>query len=141
MNFQTNPTESDTLVQKTLEEYFRRMGFKEHLTGWIGLLNCLNRRNLFMNQCNNQNNHFTYVALALAKECYVMKLELLTNDTVVDDAIKFVASCAILTTEKANSHERVTVDKENSDSNDVQGSEENRSYEQQSTPATNNSIF
>jgi hypothetical protein len=31
-------------------------------------------------------------ALALAKECYAMKLELLTNTTVVDDAIRFVAS-------------------------------------------------
>jgi hypothetical protein len=29
-------------------------------------------------------------ALMLAKECYVTKLELLTNATVVDDAIKFV---------------------------------------------------
>jgi len=30
-------------------------------------------------------------ALSLAKECYSMKLELLTNATVVDDAIRFVA--------------------------------------------------
>ncbi|HET7284716.1 MAG TPA: hypothetical protein VFI70_08520 [Nitrososphaeraceae archaeon] len=30
-------------------------------------------------------------ALSLAKECYSMKLDLLTNATVVDDAIKFVA--------------------------------------------------
>src|ERR671918_1466052 len=30
-------------------------------------------------------------ALSLAKECYSMKLELLTNATVVDDAIKFVS--------------------------------------------------
>jgi hypothetical protein len=29
-------------------------------------------------------------ALSLAKECYSMKLELLTNATVVDDAIRFV---------------------------------------------------
>jgi predicted transcriptional regulator len=29
-------------------------------------------------------------ALSLAKECYSMKLDLLTNATVVDDAIKFV---------------------------------------------------
>jgi hypothetical protein len=28
----------------------------------------------------------------LAKECYSMKLDLLTNATVVDDAIKFVSS-------------------------------------------------
>jgi hypothetical protein len=31
-------------------------------------------------------------ALSLAKECYSMKLDLLTNATVVDDAIRFVAS-------------------------------------------------
>jgi hypothetical protein len=30
-------------------------------------------------------------ALSLAKECYYMKLELLTNATVVDDAIRFVS--------------------------------------------------
>jgi hypothetical protein len=31
-------------------------------------------------------------ALSLAKECYSMTLDLLTNATVVDDAIRFVAS-------------------------------------------------
>jgi hypothetical protein len=30
-------------------------------------------------------------ALSLAKECYGMKLDLLTNATVVDDAIRFVS--------------------------------------------------
>lgn len=30
-------------------------------------------------------------ALSLAKECYGMKLELLTNAAVVDDAIRFVS--------------------------------------------------
>jgi hypothetical protein len=30
--------------------------------------------------------------LSLAKECYSMKLDLLTNATVVDDAIRFVTS-------------------------------------------------
>jgi hypothetical protein len=29
--------------------------------------------------------------LSLAKECYSMKLDLLTNATVVDDAIRFVS--------------------------------------------------
>ncbi|MFL6342425.1 MAG: hypothetical protein ACJ72U_12880 [Nitrososphaeraceae archaeon] len=32
------------------------------------------------------------LALSLAKECYSMKLELLTNATVVDDAIGFVSN-------------------------------------------------
>jgi len=31
-------------------------------------------------------------ALSLAKECYAMKLDLLTNATVVDDAIRFVTT-------------------------------------------------
>jgi hypothetical protein len=31
-------------------------------------------------------------ALSLAKECYSMKLDLLTNATVVDDATRFVSS-------------------------------------------------
>jgi hypothetical protein len=30
-------------------------------------------------------------ALSLAKECYSMKLDLLTNSTIVDDAIRFVS--------------------------------------------------
>jgi hypothetical protein len=83
--------------------------------------------------------------LALAKECYAMKLGLLTNATVVDDAIRFVTSHAVVpkTTEKANSDDRVTVDEKVSNSDDIQGSEEDRSHEQQSTATTetNNSIF
>jgi hypothetical protein len=34
-------------------------------------------------------------ALSLAKECYSMKLDLLTNATVVDDAIRFVSEKAV----------------------------------------------
>lgn len=41
-------------------------------------------------------------ALALAKERYAMKLELLTNATVVDDAIRFVASYTLASAEKVN---------------------------------------
>jgi hypothetical protein len=35
-------------------------------------------------------------ALTLAKDCYAMKLELLTNATVVDDAIRFIALHAVV---------------------------------------------
>ena len=66
-------------------------------------------------------------ALALAKECYAMKLELLTNATVVDDAIRFVASHTA-TIEKANSDQTVVVDGES------------HSHETHST-VTTNSIF
>ena len=67
-------------------------------------------------------------ALALAKECYAMKLELLTNATVVDDAIRFVASHAA-SIEKANSDKIVVL------------AEKNHSHENQESIATTNSIF
>jgi hypothetical protein len=58
---------------------------------------------------------------------------------------RFAASYALApgTTEKANSDERVTVDEEVSNSDDLQGSEENLKHEQQSaaTTKTNNTIF
>ena len=57
-------------------------------------------------------------ALSLAKECYSMKLELLTNATVVDDAIRFVSSQKSKNEEKlesANNNEGG--DKESRESN------------------------
>lgn len=46
---------------------------------WIASENALDRREKIQ-------------ALELAKDCYSMKLELLTNATVVDDALKFVST-------------------------------------------------
>jgi hypothetical protein len=40
---------------------------------------------------NSENKKEKIQALSLAKECYSMKLDLLTNATVVDDAIRFVS--------------------------------------------------
>jgi len=40
---------------------------------------------------NTQDRREKIQALSLAKECYSMKLDLLTNATVVDDAIRFVS--------------------------------------------------
>jgi hypothetical protein len=79
-------------------------------------------------------------ALALAKECYAMKLELLTNATVVDDAIRFLASHAA-TIEKASSDELVDVDKKARISRNAEGSEQNHSHDQQQSRTTNNCIF
>jgi hypothetical protein len=82
-------------------------------------------------------------ALSLAKECYSMKLDLLTNATVVDDGIKFVSdkSCISiepeLEKEKHKVDDAVTVDKKHS--NDFQRAEE-EDKQQQST-ATTNAVF
>jgi DNA-binding MarR family transcriptional regulator len=43
-------------------------------------------------------------ALSLAKECYSMKLDLLTNATVVDDAIRFVSQKSIEKAELTSSN-------------------------------------
>jgi hypothetical protein len=40
---------------------------------------------------NTEDKREKILALSLAKECYSMKLDLLTNATVVDDAIRFVS--------------------------------------------------
>src|ERR1041385_2421257 len=44
-------------------------------------------------------------ALSLAKECYSMKLDLLTNATVVDDAIRFVSQKSKEKVESTNSND------------------------------------
>jgi len=82
-------------------------------------------------------------ALSLAKDCYSMKLDLLTNASVIDDAIRFISSnqkvCQrqILSEEqKAKANSRII---ENQDSSsDIQRSEE-EDNKQQST--TTNTIF
>jgi hypothetical protein len=60
-------------------------------------------------------------ALSLAKECYSMKLDLLTNATVVDDAIRFVTE-----SEKSKDKEKEDQVKSSpSSSSDGSGNEDN----------------
>jgi DeoR/GlpR family transcriptional regulator of sugar metabolism len=66
-------------------------------------------------------------ALVLAKECYAMKLELLTNAAVVEDAIRFVAAHAT-PMGKTNSDNIIDID-------------EKISHKKQESIATTNSIF
>jgi hypothetical protein len=47
-------------------------------------------REAWKTEQSTQDNREKVQALSLAKECYSMKLDLLTNATVVDDAIRFV---------------------------------------------------
>jgi predicted transcriptional regulator len=66
-------------------------------------------------------------ALSLAKECYSMKLDLLTNATVVDDAIRFVAQGHNLK-DKLKDYE---YDKQLGYNNNAQGEEEGQMEEGQ----------
>jgi hypothetical protein len=57
-----------------------------------------------LSQINDSVRNDKIKALALAKECYAMKLELLTNPTVVDNAIMFVALHVVRESKTANSN-------------------------------------
>ena len=73
-------------------------------------------------------------ALSLAKDCYSMKLDLLANATVVDDAIKFVSQKAYnKKSSSTNSHEH---DKEESNEPDYE-----ESGEINHRPITTNDVF
>jgi Trp operon repressor len=80
-------------------------------------------------------------ALTLAKECYAMKLELLTNATVVDDAIRFVSSHTVATAiERDNAGYGVTLDKD--EESDVQRSKKSHSQRStRETTTTTNTVF
>jgi hypothetical protein len=51
-------------------------------------------------------------ALSLAKECYSMKLDLLTNATVVDDAIRFVSEKDTAVSTEHETHMHVVTEEE-----------------------------
>jgi predicted subunit of tRNA(5-methylaminomethyl-2-thiouridylate) methyltransferase len=129
-------------VKENIARYVDERLPEEYEKCLVGLNNIL-KEAWTMTQTDDSIKSDKIKTLALAKECYAMKLELLTNATVVNDAIRFVASHVVSTiAEKANSDERVTVDKEVSNNDDIQGSEEDRNHEQQSTATTTiNSTF
>src|SRR6186997_1669357 len=66
-------------------------------------------------------------ALSLAKECYSMKLELLTNATVVDDAIRFVSD-----SEKSKDKDIEQVRSSASTSSDSSGNEDDNKESEES---------
>ena len=65
---------------------------------------------------NTENKKEKIHALSLAKECYSMKLDLLTNATVVDDAMRFVS-------ENSSKNKNRLMSKEEQDSNNQQSKE------------------
>lgn len=80
-------------------------------------------------------------ALSLTKECYAMKLELLTNATVVDDAIRFVVSNnnPVHNREDKPKVDACIIEDSNKKEFDIQRSQE-ESKNQSGEPATN-SVF
>jgi IS30 family transposase len=77
--------QAKTKIKKYIDERLP----EEYEKCMVGLTSIL--REAWNTATNTQDKREKIQALSLAKECYSMKLELLTNATVVDDAIRFVA--------------------------------------------------
>jgi predicted subunit of tRNA(5-methylaminomethyl-2-thiouridylate) methyltransferase len=111
--------------------------------GWIK--QHIEREAWDVSQQTNESRIEKIMALTLAKECYAMKLELITNATVVDDAIRFVSSHAMAAvTERDNAAYSFTLNKDREISkNDIQSSESNSRPKPTTTAivTTKNSIF
>jgi hypothetical protein len=84
-------------------------------------------------------------ALSLAKECYSMKLDLLTNATVVDDAIRFVSQKSIAKTQlfPPTIHNKAEKESEESDYNGdkVQLEDEKQKEKIEEITTTTNHVF
>jgi hypothetical protein len=77
-------------------------------------------------------------ALSLAKECYSMKLELLTNATVADDAIRFVSTNKTKCKSSDNSYEDASKEQTNESDH---GEDEGQLEEEQPDEITANQVF
>ena len=77
-------------AKQNIKKYIDERLPEEYEKCLVGLTSIL--REAWNAATNTEDKREKIQALSLAKECYAMKLDLLTNATVVDDAIRFVAS-------------------------------------------------
>jgi hypothetical protein len=81
-------------------------------------------------------------ALSLAKECYSMKLDLLTNATVVDDAIRFVSQKSKGNTESlSNSSNEDDKEESNEPDHDEDKDQLEEEQEEETGEVTTNQVF
>src|ERR687884_2141247 len=77
--------QAKTNIKKYIDERLPE-GYEKCLVGLTAIL-----REAWNTAHNTEDKREKIQALSLAKDCYSMKLDLLTNATVVDDAIRFVS--------------------------------------------------
>jgi predicted transcriptional regulator len=76
-------------AKQNIKKYIDERLPEEYEKCLVGLTSIL--REAWNTATNTEDKREKIQALSLAKECYGMKLDLLTNATVVDDAIRFVS--------------------------------------------------
>jgi hypothetical protein len=80
-------------------------------------------------------------ALSLAKECYSMKLDLLTNATVVDDAIRFVSQKSKENLKPSDSSDEYENESNKPDDNECKDQLEGGHEEETGEITTTNQVF
>jgi hypothetical protein len=80
-------------------------------------------------------------ALSLAKECYSMKLDLLTNATVVDDAIRFVSQQSRENVKSSSSNEECKDESNEPDYGEDKDQLEEEEQEEETGEVTTNQVF
>ena len=87
-------------AKENIKQYINQTLPEEYEKCLVGL-NAITKEAWSISQ-NTEDKREKIQALSLAKECYSMKLELLTNATVVDDAIRFISNKSKNTPRTAN---------------------------------------
>jgi predicted transcriptional regulator len=80
-------------------------------------------------------------ALSLAKDCYSMKLDLLTNATVVEDAIRFVSGQSRGNLKPSDSSDEYEIESNKPDDNECKDQLEGRHEEETGEITTTNQVF
>ena len=119
-------------AKQNIKKYIDERLPEEYEKCLVGLTSIL--KEAWNTAANTEDNREKIQALSLAKECYGMKLDLLTNATVVNDAIRFVASSSnqmgyhqqqiLLEGEEKAKDNCHAIENQDNRSNDIQGSEE-----------------
>jgi len=109
--------------------------YEKCLVGLNGIL-----REAWNTAANTEDKREKIQALSLAKECYSMKLDLLTNTTVVDDAIRFVSHQSSENVKSSSSNED---NKEESNEHDYNQGEDQLGgqQEEEAVKTTTNQVF
>jgi predicted transcriptional regulator len=123
--------------QKLPEEY------EKYLVGITAIL-----REAWNTSQQTEDNREKIQALSLAKDCYSMKLDLLTNATVVDDAVRFIISSSSSNQqqdkekEKTKGSRHAILTQDSNTNRDIQGiKQEDKQQQQHAAATTTNKTF
>ena len=129
------------MLEKTSEKIDERLP-EEYEKCMVGLTEILREAWSIASQQPTEDKREKIQALSLAKECYSMKLDLLTNATVVDDAIKFVSekwAAVSANVEPKTNAQAVVIDEEKQQQE--QEEDNTTTAEQQHSATTINQVF